>query len=109
MSNGYAKRTDANHKQVVDDLRKWLHGCTVFDASGAGKGFPDLVVGWKGHNFLFELKDPEKPTSRRSLTDAQKKLFDQWQGQIHIAHSAAEVCAVIAEHVFNLAESGTNR
>ena len=94
----YAKRTDDNHADVVAEFRAAMPEATVFDASGAGRGFPDLVVGWKGQNYLIELKDPDKPPSRRKLTEAQEKMHLQWQGQIDICHTAAEMCAVIARH-----------
>ena len=92
----YAKRTDDNHKDVVTEFRKAMAEATVFDASGAGRGFPDLVIGWRGKNYLFEIKDPEKPPSARGLTDVQKEMHTNWQGQIHVVHSAAEICAQIA-------------
>jgi len=92
----YAKRTDDNHSDVVAQLRSAMPECTVFDASGAGRGFPDLVVGWQGRNYFFEIKDPDKPASRRSLTDAQQDFHGKWQGQIAIVHTAAEICAEIA-------------
>jgi len=94
----YAKRTDDNHADVVAEFREAMPEATVFDASGAGRGFPDLVVGWKGKNFLIELKDPDKPPSRRKLTPAQENMHLQWQGQIAICHSAAEICAEIARN-----------
>lgn len=92
----YDKRTDDNHKDVVTELRQAMPDASVFDASGCGKGFPDLVVGWQGKNYLFEIKDPEKPASRRSLTEPQQGFHLEWKGQVHIAHSAAEICATIA-------------
>jgi len=91
----YAKRTDDNHKCLVEELREALPEATIFDASGAGRGFPDLVVGWQGRNYLIEVKDPAKTASRRKLTEAQKKLHLSWQGQINVCHSAAEICATI--------------
>lgn len=92
----YAKRTDDNHRTVVDGFRQAMPDATVFDASGAGRGFPDLVVGWRGKNYLFEIKDPDKSPSARGLTDAQKEMHTNWQGQIKVVHSAAEMCAEIA-------------
>lgn len=92
----YAKRTDDNHSDVVAEIRATLHDASVFDASGLGRGFPDLIIGWRGRNYLFELKDPEKPASRRSLTEPQQSFHLEWKGQVHIAHSAAEICAHIA-------------
>jgi hypothetical protein len=93
----YAKRTDENHSDVVSELRQVLPDATVFDASGTGAGFPDIVMGWRGKNYLFEIKDPEKPKSARSLTDAQDKFHLSWQGQVTVVHSAAEILATIAK------------
>jgi len=39
----YAKRTDDNHRDVVDEFRLVMPEATVFDASGAGNGF--ILVG----------------------------------------------------------------
>jgi hypothetical protein len=94
----YAKRTDDNHADIVAEFREAMPEATVFDASGAGRGFSDLVIGWKGQNYLIEVKDPDKAPSRRKLTPAQEKFHLQWQGQIDICHSAAEICAVIARY-----------
>ena len=92
----YAKRTDENHKAVVDALRASLPEATVFDASGAGRGFPDLVVGFKGRNWLFEIKNGNQVPSRRRLTAAQVGMHGNWQGQVAIVHSAADILAVMA-------------
>ena len=92
----YAKRTDENHKQVVEELRASLPEATVFDASGAGRGFPDLVVGFKMRNYLFEIKNGNQVPSRRRLTAAQVGMHGNWQGQVAIVHSAADILAAIA-------------
>jgi hypothetical protein len=96
----YAKRTDDNHREVIDAFRKAMPDATLFDASGAGKGFGDVVVGWKKQNFIFEIKDPAKCPSARSLTDAQKEFHLTWQGQIKVVHTAADMCAEIARAEF---------
>ena len=92
----YAKRTDENHKQVVEELRASLPEATVFDASGAGRVFPDLVVGFKRRNYLFEIKNGNHVPSRRRLTAAQVGMHGNWQGQVAIVHSAADILAAIA-------------
>ena len=92
----YAKRTDDNHREVIDAFRKAMPDAVLFDASGAGRGFPDTVVSWRGINFLFEIKDPAKCPSARSLTDAQKEFHLTWQGQVAVVHTAADMCAEIA-------------
>lgn len=68
----------------------------MYDASGAGRGFPDLVVGWKGRNYLFEVKNGNQVPSRRRLTAAQVGMHSNWQGQVAIVHSAADILAVMA-------------
>jgi hypothetical protein len=47
-------------------------------------------------NYMFEIKDPAKCPSARSLTDAQKEFHLTWQGQVAVVHTAADMCAEIA-------------
>lgn len=98
--SGYAKRTDDNQKEVVAELRAALPEASVHITSGTGDGFPDLVVGWKKrHNFLIELKDRDKPTSDRKLTNAQMAMHGNWQGQVAVCHSASEILATMLREV----------
>ena len=60
-----AARTDANQSEIVKALGKagglWLP-----------LGHPvDGLVGWRGLWFLVEIKDGNKPPSKRQLTDDQ--------------------------------------
>lgn len=73
-----AARTDANHREIVDALRKV--GASVADTSGVGGGFPDLVVGVRGITFLLEVKDGSKPPSARKLTEDQAEFARMWRG-----------------------------
>jgi hypothetical protein len=68
---------------------------SVFDASACGEGFPDLVVGWRGRNYLFEVKNPDVRPSDRKLTEPQQAFHGSWQGQVHVVHSAAEMLAIM--------------
>jgi len=94
---GFAKRTDDNHREVVDEFRKVMPEATLFDASGAGRGFPDCVVGWKNRSFLFEIKNSARAGSKK--TPAQVKFFAEWQGHAAVVHSAAEMCAEMAREM----------
>jgi hypothetical protein len=65
-----AARVDANQAQIVSALRAagayvWIIGLPV-----------DLLVGYKGHTFLVEVKDG----SRKRLTALQQDFFDNWSG-----------------------------
>ena len=65
-----AARVDENQKTIVDALRKagafvWIIGLPV-----------DLLVGYKGHTFLVEIKS----TSKKRLTGLQADFFENWSG-----------------------------
>ena len=66
----YAARVDANQEQIVSALRAagayvWIIGLPV-----------DLLVGYKGHTFLMEVKDGPK----KRLTKLQEGFFEGWSG-----------------------------
>jgi len=65
-----AARVDANQMQIVSALRAagayvWIIGLPV-----------DLLVGYKGHTFLMEIKDGPK----KRLTKLQADFFENWTG-----------------------------
>jgi hypothetical protein len=61
---------DANQEQIVSALRAagayvWIIGLPI-----------DLLVGFKGHTFLVEIKDGPK----KRLTKLQTDFFENWVG-----------------------------
>jgi hypothetical protein len=78
------RKVDANQKQIVDALRK-ISGVTVFSTHTIGKGVPDIVVGYCNQNYLFEIKDGNKPPSQQKLTPMEETFFDTWKGQVKLA------------------------
>ena len=83
-------RTDANQSEIVGFLQS-IPGITVVSLADVGNGVPDLLVGYRRRNYLFELKDPDKPPSKRKLTKDQKDFHDLWQGQISVAETFGEI------------------
>jgi len=69
----YAKRTDANQTEICAALRKV--GATVQDLSRVGGGCPDLLVGYRGENYLMEVK---VKTGR--LRQSQIEFQKTWDG-----------------------------
>jgi hypothetical protein len=66
----YAARVDANQDQIVVALR--AAGANVWIIS-----LPvDLLVGYKGHTFLVEIKTDAK----KRLTALQEDFFESWGG-----------------------------
>lgn len=66
----HAARVDANQAAIVEALRSagafvWIIGLPV-----------DLLVGYKGHTFLVEVKT----TSKKRLTALQEAFFQNWCG-----------------------------
>ena len=78
------RKVDANQKQIVDSLRK-IPGVTVFSTHTIGKGVPDIVVGYCGQNYLFEIKDGAKTPSQQKLTPMEVTFFETWKGQVKVA------------------------
>lgn len=90
-----ASRIDDNQNGIVEALRK--AGASVRIVT-QGEGIPDLLVGFKGVTFLFEVKDGNKPPSARKLTPAEEKFFMEWRGgMVAIVNSAEEALALLAD------------
>lgn len=77
----FAAKVDANHKAVVQALRdEGGDAVSVFSLADVGRGVPDLLVGIHERTYLCEVKDGDKPVSRRSLTPDQQRFVRQWCG-----------------------------
>ena len=70
----YAAKIDANKEQIVSALR--AAGAYVWDL----KLPVDLLVGYNGYTVLLEIKDGNKPPSKRKLTKLQEDFFSKWTG-----------------------------
>lgn len=85
----YAARVDENHVQIVAELRKDpLISVTMLHA--VGRGCPDILVGYAGQNFLFELK-----TEHGELNENQIKFFSNWRGQVSVARNSSDILSKI--------------
>ena len=85
----YAARVDANQEQIVSALRAagayvWIIGLPV-----------DLLVGYRGHTFLVEVKS----TAKKRLTGLQADFFNNWVGstlcRVDNAEAALRMIGVI--------------
>jgi Holliday junction resolvase len=82
-------KTDANHKAIVQELR--AYGVSVYNTHTVGQGFPDIVCGFMGKNYLFEIKRDKKA----KLTDPEERFAIGWKGQYHVITSAYEAWVII--------------
>jgi hypothetical protein len=89
-----ASRVDANQPEIVAALRKC--GATVQHLHQVGHGAPDLLVGYRGMNLLFECKDDNKPLSKRKLTPDEQNFFNTWNGQVDVIENIQEALNTLA-------------
>jgi len=80
---------DSNQSAICWFLKQYP-GVAYVVTSGLGKGFPDLVVSFRGVNDLWELKDGDKPASAQKLTPAEFEFHEMWRGPIAIVRSVDE-------------------
>jgi Holliday junction resolvase len=76
-------KVDANQSEVVAALRKV--GASVVSLANCGNGIPDLLVGYRGVNYLIEVK-----TQAGRLTEDQKEFKKAWNGSSVIVAKTAE-------------------
>lgn len=87
--NRRAAKRDTNEPEIIQALL--AIGATVQALSETGT--PDLLVGFRGHNFLIEVK-----TRSGKLTDAQKNWHQDWNGQKAIARTSQEALEIIGAY-----------
>jgi hypothetical protein len=87
-----AAKIDANQPAIVKALRK-IPGVTV------QTGMDDLLVGYKGFTYWFEIKEPEKVSKKTgeilesAIKPSQVKLRDTWTGHYSIVWSLEQILA----------------
>ena len=89
----YKGKVDANQKQIVSHLRQI--GASVLILSSVGSGCPDILVGYRGVNYLMEIKDGRKVPSAQKLTRDELAFHDSWRGQVAVIRRPAEAFEII--------------
>jgi hypothetical protein len=87
-------RADLNQNEIVKALRSV--GVTVHITNQVGNGFPDLVCGVFGKNFLIEVKNKE---TRGRLTAEQEIFLDKWKGKVFVVETVDEALRVVGVEV----------
>lgn len=86
-------KIDINQSEIVSKLRQI--GCSVAVTSSLGKGFPDIVVGYRGVNHLFEIKNDKMPPSKRKLTAPEKNWMEAWKGSAYVVKNFEECLEIL--------------
>lgn len=81
-----AAKRDANEAEIIKALRQ----CGISVQPLSTKGVPDLLCGYKGKNYILEVKQ-----ERGKLTPDQVTWHEKWRGgKPYIVHDIAEALAV---------------
>ena len=81
--NRFAAKIDKNQPEIVKALRA-LQGVTV------ALNHDDILVGYQGVNYWYEIKDPEKLFKKDGsfaigqIKPSQTKLASEWKGHYKI-------------------------
>jgi len=81
-------RVDSNHREIADALR--AVGASVVSLAAIGRGVPDLLVGFRGVNYLLEIK-----TTKGKLTPDQTEFTALYRGVVVVVRSVSEAYAAI--------------
>jgi hypothetical protein len=95
-----ARKADANQAIIVALLRE-LPGVAVLVLNAE----VDLIVGYRGRNYLLEVKRDHKA----KLKPSQEKLRTTWPGQYSIVSTIDDALAVIGRRTDNGNEAGAER
>lgn len=83
-----AAKVDANHRLIVAALRSV--GASVQDLASVGQGCPDILVGWRGANYLMEIK-----VAKGTTTAHQVAWHGAWRGHVAVVRSVDDALHVL--------------
>ena len=90
-----AAKVDRNQAEIVKALRKV--GVSVQHLHSLGRGCPDILCGYRGRNFLFELK-----AGKGKLTPDELTWATGWRGQIATVRTFDEALKIILDNCTNV-------
>lgn len=89
-----AAKIDANQPEIVKALRK-------IPAVSVQVGMDDILVGYQGLSYWFEIKEPECVSTvtgevqPSKIKDSQHKLLAEWQGHYQIIWNVDQIIEAI--------------
>lgn len=94
----YAAKVDRNQPEIVAALR--AVGASVQPLHTVGGGTPDLLVGYRGADYLLEVKDGEAQASDQKLRATQVEWHRDWRGRpVSVVMSIPDAMAAIGAPV----------
>jgi len=91
LNRGGKKRRDGNHADLVRKLNR-VPGVSVVDTADLGGAGFDIVVGYRGVNYLLEIKNPDVPWK---LEPSEERMSIEWPGQWAVVETFDEVLTLL--------------
>lgn len=85
----HARRKDSNQRAIEKACLKI--GATILDISDKGQGAPDLLVGFRGVNYLFEIK----ANIKKKLTPDEITFARTWQGKVTTIYTVIDAISIL--------------
>ena len=82
------KRVDTNQREIVSALR--AVGCSVQLLHEAGRGVPDILVGFRRTNHLLEIK-----SEHGKLNPRQCEWHESWRGTVCVVTTPDEALKAV--------------
>jgi hypothetical protein len=83
----YASRVDSNQSEIVSAFRDLM--CSVKHLHTAGRGIPDILVGFGGFTALCEIK-----TEKGKLNKVQEEWRKDWTGGVYTVRNFDDVVRI---------------
>lgn len=87
------KRTDNNQKKIVATLRQ-IPQLSVMSIAHVGGGIGDIIVGYRGKNYLFEIKN-KADYKHKQFTEAEKEFMKNWKGQHCVIYNSDDALEIL--------------
>lgn len=88
------KKVDANQAALVKRCRQ-VPGVAIVSTHTVGHGMVDIILGYRGFNYMIEIKDGAKQPSQKKLTPDEVEFHRTWPGQICIAENFDDILKLI--------------
>lgn len=91
-------KADQNQAEIVAALRAAGAGVELITSASRRAGIPDLLVGFRGRNWLLEVKRPgtgPRGGGAGVLSDDQRVWIASWKGSVAVVTSVEEALSAI--------------
>lgn len=86
----YGGKRDANQSAILKHANR-IPGCKAIDLGAVGEGCPDALIGYRGRNWLCEIKRDDCAPSDSKLSPGQVEWHKDWPGQVAVIRKVEDL------------------